>query len=88
MVELPSIPEPHQLSDYIADGVRITAILVVWSVIAAFFVYGVGEIGGPESLFETLGLQVGAIIAFAGVLNALLYILYRAIDYWHQYPTS
>lgn len=88
MVELPSIPEPHQLSDYLADGARLAAILFVWSVIAAFFVYGVSEIGGTGSLFETLGPQIGGIIALAGILNALLFVLYRAVDYWHQYPNS
>lgn len=86
MTASPSIPEPGSVSSYIADGARIVAILLVWGVIAAFFTYVVSEIGGTGSLFETLGSQIGGVIALAGILNTLLYILYRAIDFWHQYP--
>jgi len=81
---LPSIPDPHSISDYIADGAWIAAILLVWGVIAAFFTYGVSEIGGTGSLFETLGPRIGAILALTGLLNAVLFLLYRSIDYWHQ----
>lgn len=81
----PSIPSTHPISEYVADGARLVAILLVWSVIAAFFTYGVSEIGGTGSLFETLGSQIGALVALAGFLNAVLFVLYRSIDYWHQY---
>jgi hypothetical protein len=81
----PSIPSTHSISEYIADGARIATILLVWSGIAAFFTYGVSEIGGPGSLFKTLGPQIGALLALAGLLNAILFLLYRSIDYWHQY---
>ena len=81
----PSIPSTHSISEYIADGARIAVILLVWSVIAAFFTYGVSEIGGPGSLFEMLGPQIGALVALTGLLNAVLFVLYRSIDYWHQY---
>lgn len=81
----PSIPSTHSIAEYIADGARIAAILLIWSVIAAFFTYGVSEIGGTGSLFETLGPQIGALVALTGLLNAVLFLLYRTIDYWHQY---
>lgn len=81
-----TIPEPRSVTDYVADGARIAAILLIWGVIAAFFTYGMSEIGGTGSLFETLGPQIGGIIALTGVFNVLLYVLYRAIDYWQQYP--
>lgn len=85
MSTLPSIPATHSISEYLEDGARIAAILFIWSVIAAFFTFGVSEIGGPGSLFETLGPQIGAILAITGLLNAILFILYRSIDYWHQH---
>jgi hypothetical protein len=81
----PSIPSTHPISEYIADGARIAAILLVWGVIAALFTYGVSEIGGPGSLFKTLGPQIGALVALAGLLNAVLFLLYRSIDYWNRY---
>lgn len=83
-----SIPEPQSVTDYVADGARIGAILLIWGVIAAFFTYGVSEIGGTGSLFETLGPQIGGVIAVTGLFNVFLYVLYRAIDYWHQYPNT
>lgn len=76
----PSIPAAQSVPSYIDDGARIAAILIVWGVIAAFFTYGVSEIGFP---FEPVWLQLGQLFAVAGVLNAILYVLYRAIDYWH-----
>jgi membrane associated rhomboid family serine protease len=81
----PSIPDAQSVPEYVADGARIAAIVLVWGVIAAFFTHGVSEIGGPGSLFETFGPQVGAALALAGLLNAVLYVFYRSIDYWHQY---
>lgn len=81
----PSVPPTGSVSDYLTDGVRIAAILLVWSVLAAFFTYGVSEIGGTGSLFELFGPRIGALLLLTGVLNVLLYLLYRAIDYWHQY---
>jgi hypothetical protein len=78
------LPPAHSVSDYVADGARIAAILLVWGIIAAFFTYGVTEIGLPGGYFETLGPQIGALVALTGLLNALLYLLYRSIDYWHQ----
>ncbi|WP_245851630.1 amidohydrolase family protein [Halorubrum persicum] len=81
----PSIPSVHSVAAYVADGARIAAILLIWSVIAAFFTYGVSEIGGTGGLLETLGPQIGTLVALTGLLNAILFVLYRSIDYWHQY---
>ena len=80
-----SIPPSNGISTYIEDGARIAAILFVWGVLAAFFVYGLGEIGYPGSFMSQIGAQIGGILALAGVLNAVLYIFYRTIDYWHQF---
>jgi hypothetical protein len=33
-----SIPESKSVTDYVADGARIAAILLIWGVIAAFFI--------------------------------------------------
>lgn len=85
MVSLPDVPPQHPVSTYVEDGARIAAILLVWGAIAAFFAYGVGRIGGPGSLFATVGPRIGGLLALAGLLNALLYVLYRSIDYWHQH---
>jgi len=79
-----SLPASQSIPTYIEDGARIAAILLVWAVIAAFFTYGVSEIGGTGSLFETIGPQLGGLFAFTGVLNAVIYLMYRAIDYWES----
>lgn len=80
----PSIPPADDVASYVADGARIAAILLVWSVIAAFFTYGVSEIGGTGSLFELLGPQIGALLVLTGVLNAVLFVCYRTVDYWRE----
>lgn len=76
-----SIPPPQSVTEYVADGARIAAILLVWSVIAVFFLYGMTEIGLP---FERVWFQLGRLFALTGFLNALLYILYRIVDYWRS----
>ncbi|MGQ3414495.1 hypothetical protein ACT4ML_19930 [Natrinema sp. LN54] len=77
MSDKPSIPQPQAVSSYIEDGARIAAILIIWGVISAVFTYGVSDLGLP---FE----QLGQVFAVTGVLNAVLYLLYRATDYWHN----
>lgn len=81
MSAVPSIPDPLSVPDYVADGARIAAILLIWSVIAAFFTHGVTELGLP---FERVWPQLGGLFAVTGLLNALLYLLYRTVDYWHE----
>jgi hypothetical protein len=81
VLTVPSIPEPQPITDYIADGARIMAILLIWGLIAAFFSYGVTEL---TSSFERVFTQLGGLFALVGFLNAILYILYRTVDYWHK----
>lgn len=76
-----SLPTPLPVPSYIEDGARIAAILLVWGALAAFFTHGVPEFG---LVFEALWFQLGQLFALTGVLNAVLYVLYRAIDYWHD----
>ncbi|KYH27034.1 hypothetical protein HAPAU_09240 [Halalkalicoccus paucihalophilus] len=85
MSEPPSVPSAHPVSDYVEDGARIAAILFVWGAIAAFFTYGMANVGSTGSLLETLGPQIGTVLALAGVLNAVLFVLYRAVDYRQGY---
>lgn len=86
MATVPTVPSAHSVPVYIEDGARIAAILLVWGVFAAVFTYGVGAIGPPGSVFGTLGPHVGAVFVVTGLFNALVYSLYRAIDYWQQHP--
>lgn len=85
MTSVPTIPDSHAVPAYIEDGARIAAILLVWSVLAAFFAFAVSEIGGPGAISETLGPSLGAILMATGLLNAVLYVLYRLADYWHEH---
>ena len=76
-----SPPDPLPITDYVADGTRIAGILLVWGIIAVFFSSGISEIGGPGSLFATYGPQFGALFVLTGVVNAILYVVYRGLDY-------
>lgn len=78
---MPSPRKPQSIPTYIEDGARIAAILLVWGVIAAFFVYGLTEL---TSSFERVFTGLAGMFALAGVLNAILYVLYRTVDYWHE----
>jgi hypothetical protein len=78
---MPSPPEPQPLTDYVADGARIAAILIIWAAFGAFFRYGVTEF---TTTFERVFTQLGGIFVIIGVLNALLYISYRTVDYWRD----
>jgi hypothetical protein len=73
---------PLALTAYIDEGARIAAILLVWSLVGAFFTFVVSEVGGVGSLFETIGPGLGGVFAVVGLLNAILYVCYRSIDYW------
>ena len=78
---MPSPPKPQSIPTYIEDAARIAAILLVWGVIAAFFGYGLTEL---TSSFERVLTGLAGMFALAGVLNAILYVLYRTVDYWHE----
>ncbi|SEW25828.1 hypothetical protein SAMN04487945_2561 [Halobacterium jilantaiense] len=64
---------------YVEDGARIAAILLVWGVVAAFFLYGATELG----VFGRAFARLGQVFVYAGVLNAILYVAYRTLDYHH-----
>jgi hypothetical protein len=81
MADKPALPQARPVSSYIEDGARILAILVIWGALSAVFTYGVGDLGLP---FERIWFQLGQLFALTGVLNAVLYLLYRTIDYWHE----
>ncbi|MHB9288601.1 hypothetical protein ACKVMT_16340 [Halobacteriales archaeon Cl-PHB] len=74
-------PDPLSIPTYIEDGARIAAILLVWGIIATVFSAGVSDFGGPGGLFSTYGPQIGALFVLTGVFNAVLYVVYRALDY-------
>jgi hypothetical protein len=76
----PSTTGPASVASYVEDGARIAAILAVWGAIAAFFAYGVTDLGLP---FERAIADLGPLFALTGVLNAVLYVLYRALDHHH-----
>jgi hypothetical protein len=77
----PSIPDAQSIPDYIEDGARIAAILLVWSVIGAFVAWVGRDLVRVGDLFNTVGL--GGVFVLTGFLNAVLFICYRVVDYWH-----
>lgn len=77
-----SLPSALPVRTYVEEGARIAAILLVWGVIAGALAVLVGSIGRPGSTFGAVGPWLGSVLGFAGVLNAVLYVLYRTIDYW------
>lgn len=82
---MPSIQEPKEVTTYIEDGARIAGILLIWGVLAAAATYGLSDFGGPRNPLETFGPQLGGVLLLTGAFNALLYVLYRSIEYWHQF---
>lgn len=73
-------PPPQSISTYVEEGARIAAILLVWAVISLFFAFGLTEL----NVFGRTVLVLSGVFALTGVLNAVLYICVRTIDYWHQ----
>jgi CHASE2 domain-containing sensor protein len=73
----PSIPDPRPVSDYLADGARILAILLVWGVIAAAAGWAADDVFRVRELSSGLS---GA-LAVTGLLNAVLFVCYRTVDY-------
>ena len=76
----PPTPPAQSVSTYVEEGARIAAILLVWAIISLFFAFGLTEIGVFGSVFWVLG----GVFALTGLLNAVLYLLYRTVDYWHS----
>lgn len=77
----PRSPPRMPLVEYVEDGARIAGILLVWGVIAAVVAFGFGALGGRSSLLTEVGVWLGSILGLTGVLNAVLYVVYRALDY-------
>jgi hypothetical protein len=78
----PSTPPGASLSQYVEDGARIAGILLVWGVLSGLFTHGVTELGLP---FEAFWAGLGTLFAVTGVLNAVLYVLYRTVDHYQQF---
>lgn len=76
-----SSSDPRPITEYVEEGARIATIVLIWAVIGAVFTFGVGNVGGPGSLFGPIGTALGSLFMLVGVLNAVLYIVYRGIDY-------
>jgi uncharacterized membrane protein len=77
--ESPPTPPAQSVSTYVEEGARIAAILLVWGIVALFFAFGLTEIGVFGRVFWVLG----GVFALTGLLNAIVYVLYRTVDYWH-----
>lgn len=77
-----ALPAPLSVRTYIEDGAYIAAILLVWGVLSLFSSYLLSEIGGTGSLFAMLGPWLGDILMQVGLLNAVIFAIYRATDYW------
>jgi hypothetical protein len=77
VTDSPPVPPAQSVSTYVEEGARIAAILLVWGIIAAFFAFGLTEIG----VFGSLFWHLGSLFALAGLFNAVLYLCYRTVDY-------
>ena|SRR6056297_1187162 len=75
------LPPAHDVTTYVEDGARIAAILGVWGVVAAFAAGFVGNLGSTGGLLSRLGPALGGLFLLVGLLNAVLYLVYRGIDY-------
>ena len=76
-----TLPTTKSIPTYIEDGARIAAILLVWGILAAFCIHGITELGLP---FEAVWFQLGQLFGLTGLLNAVLFVLYRTVDYWND----
>ncbi len=75
------VPNGMSITTYIEEGAPIAAILFVWGILAAVAALVVGNIGGPGSMFSVVGIWLSYILGLAGLLNGLLYVLWRSVDY-------
>ncbi|WP_336037939.1 hypothetical protein [Halobacterium yunchengense] len=81
MPPTPSTPPAAPLAEYVEDGARIAGILLVWGVLSGLFTHGVADLGLP---FGAFWAGLGTLFAATGVLNAVLYVLYRTVDHYRQ----
>jgi len=77
-----SLPAALPVRTYIEEGGRIAAILLVWGVLAAVATFVIGNFGYRSSIIAIVGQWLGTVLGLVGVLNAVLYVVFRAIDYW------
>mgnify|MGYP000324333145 FL=1 len=71
------------ITDYIEEGARIAAILIVWGIIAVavgWLFEDVVAVTRPG----VFGLNLGAIFWLTGMLNALLYVCFRTVDHYRH----
>jgi hypothetical protein len=76
------VPPAHGLTTYVADGARIAGILAIWGVFALVGTAIFGNLGSTGGLFERLAAGVGGLFLLVALLNALLFVVYRGVDYW------
>jgi hypothetical protein len=72
-----AVPPARSVSTYVEEGARIAAILLVWGLISLLFAFGLTELGVFGRVFWVLG----GVFALTGLLNAVLYLCYRTVDY-------
>jgi hypothetical protein len=75
-------PDALPVRTYLEEGARIAAILLIWGVLAAFATFVIGNFGYRSSIIAVVGGWLGTVLGLVGVLNAVLYVVFRAIDYW------
>ncbi|MFP4590680.1 MAG: hypothetical protein ACLFM8_04350 [Halobacteriales archaeon] len=75
----PSNPLP--ITNSLADGLRLLGIQLALGGLVAIATYGIAEFEGLQ--LPAYGPRLGAVLAWTGVLNALLSVVYRSTDYWH-----
>ena len=80
----PTASDASPIAEYIEEGARIAAIILVWGVIAAFFAFVVTDFGGPGGLFADIGAGLGWAFSLTGLLNAVLYICLRTVDHYRR----
>lgn len=71
------------LADYLSEGLRIVAILLVWSLTGTVVTLALGSVARPGGFGTTAGAWLGTALIVAGVVNAVLYVAFSAIGYWH-----
>ncbi|WEL17659.1 putative membrane protein [Halorhabdus sp. SVX81] len=73
--------DANPLTDYIEEGARIAAILLVWGIIAVAVAWVFDDIIAA-SRPGAFGLSVGSIFWLTGILNAILYVCFRTVDHF------
>ncbi|WP_135663658.1 hypothetical protein [Halorhabdus rudnickae] len=79
----PTAGDASPLTDYVAEGARIAAILLIWGIIAVAVSWVFDDViaASRPGIF---GVNVGAIFWLTGVLNGLLYVCFRTVDHYRR----